>query len=60
MTKAQAVTAVDAVVKKPVNINSKYIITHNQGVEKRILNQIDAFDAEISSHEREICKLLNL
>lgn len=60
MTNTQAVTADDANVKKPVNNKSKYIITHNQGVEKRILNQIDAFDAEISSHEKEICKLLNL
>ena len=60
MTNAQAVSADDAVVKKPVNNKSNYILARNQVIEKRILNQIDSFDTEISSHEKEICKLLNL
>lgn len=60
MTNHQAVSADDAVVKKPVNNKSNYILARNQVIEKRILNQIDSFDTEISSHEKEICKLLNL
>ena len=60
MTNPQAVSADDAVVKKPVNNKSNYILARNQVIEKRILNQIDSFDTEISSHEKEICKLLNL
>ena len=60
MTNAQAVSADDAVVKKPVNNKSNYILARNQVIEKRILNQIDSFDNKISSHEKEICKLLNL
>jgi hypothetical protein len=79
MTYAQTVTANadDAVVKKPVNLYSKYIFTRNKGdmpqvvqpnayvsynpaVEKRILKHIDDIDSEISSHEKEIGKLLNL
>jgi len=75
MTNAQAVTADadDAVVEKPVNPYSKYIFTRNQGdmpqvvqpnpypgVETRILKHIDYIDSEISSHEKEIGKLLNL
>lgn len=69
---AQAVTADadDAVVEKPANPHSKYILTqvvkhnpsasYNPGVEKRILKHIDYFDSEISSIEEEIGKLLNL
>lgn len=79
MMNAQVVTtdAVDAVLEKPVNSYSKYIITRNQGdmaqvaqpnpyvsydpeVEKRVLNQIDNLDSEISSRQNEIDKLLNL
>ena len=60
MTNPQAVSADDAVVKKPVNNKSNYILARNQVIEKRILNQIDSFDNKISSHEKEICKLLNL
>jgi hypothetical protein len=69
---AQAVTADadDALVEKPVNPYSKFIFTRIQGdmpqvvqhpvVEKRIQKQIDSFDSEISSIEKEIGKLLNL
>jgi hypothetical protein len=77
MTNAQAVTADadGAVVEKPVNPYSKYILTRNQGdmpqvvqpnpyadpgVETRILKHIDYIDSEISSTEKEIGKLLNL
>lgn len=79
MVGAQAVAAYadDAVVEKPVNLYSKYIVTRNQGdmpqvvqpdpyvshyrvVEPKILKQIDDFDSEISNHEKEIGKLLNL
>lgn len=33
---------------------------YNRGVETKILQDIDYFDSEISSHEKEIGKLLNL
>jgi hypothetical protein len=73
VTNAQAVTADsdDAVVEK-----SKYIFTRKQGemprvvqanpsvsdpgVETRILKEIDYFDSEISSQQKEIGKLLNI
>lgn len=34
--------------------------SYHRSVEKKILKQIDSFDSEISSHEKEIGKLLNL
>lgn len=38
---------------------NKYV-SYYLGVEKKVLQQIDYFDSEISSHEKEIGKLLNL
>lgn len=35
-------------------------VSHYQVVEPKILKQIDDFDSEISNHEKEIGKLLNL
>jgi hypothetical protein len=35
-------------------------VSYNRGVETKILKDIDSFDSEISSHEKEIGKLLNL
>ena len=79
MTYVQAVKAGegDAVVKKLVNPNNKYIFMRNQGdkpqvvrpnpyvsydrgVETRILKDIETFDSQISSSEKDIGKLLDL
>ncbi len=35
-------------------------LSYNRGIETKILKDIDSFDSEISSHEKEIGKLLNL
>lgn len=35
-------------------------VSYNRGVETKIQKDIDSFDSEISSHEKEIGKLLNL
>jgi len=35
-------------------------VSYNLGVEKKVLKEIENFDSEISNHEKEIGKLLNL
>lgn len=76
MTNAQAVTpdADDAVVEKPVKpyiftrnqgnvsqvVQPNPFVSYNPVAETKILKQIDNFDSEISTHEKEIGKLLNL
>jgi hypothetical protein len=35
-------------------------LRYDLGVEKKVQNQIDYFDSEISNHEKKIGKLLNL
>jgi len=70
MTNAQAVTANadNAVLEKPVNpyrgmsqvVQPNPYLSYDPAVETKILKHIDYFDSEISSHEKEIGKLLNL
>lgn len=68
-TNSQAVAAADAIVEKPVNtkqgdmpqvVQSNPYISYHRGVETKIQKEIDYFDSEISSREKEIGKLLNL
>ena len=45
---------------KPQVVQPNPSISSNPGVETRIIKEIDYFDSEISSHQKEIDKLLNL
>lgn len=70
MSNAQA----DAVVENPYSkyifthnlsdmpqvVQPNPYVSHYRSVQTRILKQIDSFDSEISSHEKEIGRLLNL
>lgn len=45
---------------RPQVVHPNPYVSYDPGVEKRILKHIDDIDSEISSHEKEIGKLLNL
>ncbi|MBU6451637.1 MAG: hypothetical protein KGS72_07665 [Cyanobacteria bacterium REEB67] len=44
----------------PQVVRSNPYLSYDRAVETKILKHIDSFDSEISSHEKEIGKLLNL
>jgi hypothetical protein len=46
--------------KMPQVVQPNPYVSYNRGVETKILKHIDSIDSEISSHEKEIGKLLNL